>query len=190
MAQVPVVDRVFAVGPKTNIGGKSYIRSYRAIEAHFRDIADFDAEAFIVAAHVVYGWMPTILELAAETDKELEAAASVLNRSRSGSITDNDLDMLIRIVNNSLVGTSKLLHFTSPAHFAIWDSHVYSFVFDREPYHYRMNNIADFRQYHRILGQVAGDTRFPRFHKAVNEKVGYGVSPLRAIELIIYNNSR
>jgi hypothetical protein len=182
---------VFVLEPKTKISTReSYIRSYRAINAHFASIAQFDADAFIVTAHVVYGWMPTILELAADSDEDIEAAVSALNESKSGSVTDRDLALLIRIVNNSLVGTSKLLHFASPAHFAIWDSRVYSFVFDREPYHYRMNNIADYREYHTILGRIAGDTRFLRFHEAVNDKVGYRVSPLRAIELIMYNNSR
>lgn len=182
---------VFALEPKTSIvAHESYIRSYRAIEAHFASIAEFDADAFIVATHVVYGWMPTILELAEDTDDKIDAAVSALNRSRSGSLTDNDLSLLLRIVNNSLVGTSKLLHFASPAQFAIWDSRVYSFVFGREPYHYRMNSIPDFREYHRVLDHIKADARFPGFHEAVNDKVGYRVSPLRAVELIMYNNSR
>ena len=33
------------------------------------------------------------------------------------------------------------------------------------------------------------DPRFPNFHETVNQKVGYPVSPLRALELVLFQNS-
>jgi len=165
----------------------SYLRSYRAIAAHFRGIATFDAETFIVAAHSVYGWMPTVLELAIESDGDLDRAAAAVNRARREFFDDEELNHLMRVVNNSLVGVSKLLHFASPDNFAIWDSKVYQFVLEKKPYHYRMNNIQDFAEYHQALHRLGEDkVQFPSLQSQVNQKLGYDVKPLRALELVIF----
>lgn len=182
---------VYVLDPTAHIDATDpYIRSYRAIESHFRSVKHFDVDTFTVAAHAIYGWMPTILELHAASIKDLEAGAKLLNQARSGTLVDNDLRTLTDLVNNSLVGVSKLLHFAAPSHFAIWDSRVYQFVFERAPYHYRMNSVPDYRHYHEILNQIAEDRRFPSFHERVNRKVGYAVSAPRAIEVVMYSYSR
>jgi hypothetical protein len=154
---------------------------------YFRRIASFGADTFIVAAHAVYGWMPTILELAIEDENDLKRAASALNRAREEFFRDEDLEHLVRVVNNSLVGASKLLHFTSPERFAIWDSKVYRFVFNKKPHHYRLNDIEDFAKYHDVLRRLAQDEeQFSFLRSEVIAKVGYDVTPLRALELVMF----
>jgi hypothetical protein len=168
----------------------SYLRSYQALAKHFATVSTFDVDTFIVAAHAVYGWMPTILEFAIEADDDLPRAVSAINRARREFFRDGELDHLVRVVNNSLVGVSKLLHFASPQRFAIWDSNVYQFVFEKKPYHYRMNTTKDFADYHETLRRLSEDSRFPLLQSAVNAKLKYVVKPFRALELVMFYSVR
>ncbi len=164
--------------------------SYRPILEHFESIRKFRPSDFIVAAHIVYGWMPTALELAIESDEDLNTATDLLNAARAHDIADEGLRTLVRIVNNSLVGASKLLHFAAADRYAIWDSRVYEFFRERRPYHFRMNSIPDFREYHRTLELIRSDPRFDSFRSSVCAKLGYSVSGLRAIELVMFLSPR
>lgn len=168
----------------------SYLHYYRAILEHFASVQTFDTDSFIVAAHVVYGWMPTVLELAVDEPVDLQRAVNALNRSRLEFFNDEDLGHLIRVVNNSLVGVSKLLHFANPEVFAIWESNVYRFVVEKEPFHYRMNSLKEFTDYHEKLAALREDARFPGFHSSVIKLLGYEVTALRALELAIFYCSR
>ncbi|MBY0582233.1 MAG: hypothetical protein K2P68_04850 [Sphingomonas sp.] len=69
----------------------------------------------------VYGWMPRILEVRKAPERCLSnrAAENVAFRLNSGVI---DIDP--PFVNESVVGTSKFLHFWNPQEFPIWDSRV------------------------------------------------------------------
>ena len=168
----------------------SYLHYYRAIAEHFASVETFDTDSFIVAAHVVYGWMPGVLQLAVDEPADLQRAASAMNRSRVEFFTDEDLGHLIRVMNNSLVGVSKLLHFASPEIFAIWEPNVYRFVVEKKPFHYRMNSTKEFADYHAKLKGLQEDPRFPGFHASVNHMVGYPVTAVRALELAIFYCSR
>jgi hypothetical protein len=82
-----------------------------------------------------------------------------------------------------------LLHFAAPEHFAIWDSKIYAFVFEGKPWGYRVNKLGPYRQYLATLANICSQPAFPAFRASVNGKLGYDVSPLRAIELIMFLNA-
>lgn len=104
----------------------SYLASYPALIEHFQAIERFTANQFIVAAHLVYGWMPTILTL---NFSSLPEALPLINAARRGVIlTAPELALLAGTVNNSVIGASKLLHFTNPSLYPIWDSRVFHFL--------------------------------------------------------------
>jgi hypothetical protein len=139
---------------------------------------------------MVYGWMPTILELhPGPPGLDFNGGAKLLTRAKHNeALSDNDIDSLSCLINHSLVGASKLLHFVAPSKFAIWDTKVYAFVFEEKPYNYRVNQIANYRHYLNKLAQLQSDPRFGAFLRAVNKKIGYDVSPLRSLELVMYLN--
>lgn len=183
---------VFELEPKTFIDqDNSYIISYPYIIDHFQAIKEFSEQDFICCAHIVYGWMPTILDL--NPNKRsigLKRGADLLGKAKkTGELADNEIDFLSKLVNNSLVGTSKLLHFTSPNSFAMWDSKIYSFVFEEKPHNYRVNQLEKYREYMSRIDQIRRQPRFHTFHQSVKEKVGYEVSEIRAIELVMFLNS-
>jgi hypothetical protein len=182
---------VFELEPTTNIPTASYISSYPHILSYFAGRSPLSVTDFVRGAHLVYGWMPRILDLHTKPpNPTLAQAASLLESVRiQGAISDEHLNNLVRVVDNSLVGTSKLLHFVRPDIFPIWDSNVYGFAFDEKPYPYRVSNVAKFREFVERTNVIRSDRRFGNFHASVNLKIGYEVSEPRAIELIMYLNA-
>jgi hypothetical protein len=182
---------VFELERTTNIPAASYILSYPHILSYFAGCGPLDVADFVRGAHLVYGWMPRILDLHTQPPNlTLAQAASLLERARiQGTISDEHLSNLVRVVDNSLVGTSKLLHFVRPDIFPIWDSNVYGFVFEERPHHYRVSRVAKFREFVQCMNAIRCDRRFGEFHASVNRKVGYEVSEPRAVELIMYLNA-
>jgi len=183
---------VLQLEPNTHIPrGNSYIVSYPYILAHFQGIKVFSEREFVCAAHIVYGWMPTVLNLNPDrTPIGLRQGAEVLTEAKNkGRLRDDDIELLAKLVNHSLVGASKLLHFTAPSAFAIWDSKIYSFIFEQPAHNYRVNQLHKYREYMLRLKQISSRTGFEAFHESVKIKVGYEVSAMRAIELVMFLNS-
>jgi hypothetical protein len=181
---------VFELERTTNIRATSYILSYPHILSYFANRSPLDVADFVRGAHLVYGWMPTALDLYPQPPNlTLAQAASLLESARAqGTISDEHLSALVSVVNNSLVGTSKLLHFVRPDVFPIWDNKIYSYVFEEKPHHYRLSDISKFREFARRVNAIRADKRFGGFHASVNLKVGYQVSEPRAVDLIMFLN--
>jgi hypothetical protein len=169
----------------------SYLLSYPHLVAFFASKTLLMPGDVVCGAHMVYGWMPTILDLYPRASNlDFAAAAQLLTDIKnSGKATDNELSKLAALVNNSLVGASKLLHFILPNTFPIWDSKVYTFVFEKKAYQNRISDITAYRKYQTILNQLQIDPRFNTFHRSMNNKIGYEVSPIRALELVMYLNA-
>lgn len=183
---------VFDLEPTTSIlQDDSYILSYPHLLSYFAVKPSFGPEDLVRGAHMAYGWMPTVLELYPKApNNDLASGAQLLTKAKAtGTLTDGEIQDLASLLNNSLVGASKLLHFVAPGKFAIWDSKTYAFVFNERPHNYRVCQVSKYRHYLGLLGQYQQDSRFIGFHTSVNGKVGYGVSPLRALELIMFLNA-
>ncbi len=183
---------VFALEPYTKIPrNESYVVSYPYLIEYFKSKSSFVAGDVVCGAHMVYGWMPTILELYSESgNSDLGVAAQTLSEAKAGrDLSEQQLKALAAIINNSLVGASKLLHFVAPEHFPIWDSKVYSFVHEQRPHHYRLNNVGNYLDYVKLLKHLCQKPEFPRFYDSVRKKLDYDVSPLRALELVMFLNA-
>ena len=100
----------------------------------------------------------------------------------------SDLETLKSCFNNSLVGSSKLLHFVNPEKFAIWNSRVYRYLYDKEPHSYRVENINSYLYYLSFCDSIINNSRINELQKIVEQKVGYKLTPMRAIELIFFYN--
>lgn len=183
---------VFSLEPITQIlPDDSYVVSYPFLLEYFASKSSFEAGDVVRGAHMVYGWMPTIVELYPEQGNEgLTLAASILTNAKRGiELSSKEIETLAALVNNSLVGASKLLHFAAPEHFPIWDSKIYSFVHEKRPHHYRVSSIEAYKNYKAVLQNLTNKAEFPSFHASVQKKLGYKISSLRALELIMFLNA-
>ena len=162
------------------------IRTYPSFLKFFSDREAITKHDFVVAANFTYGWMPTILELNG-TDQDWDSAATLLTAAKNTRITGIDnLRFLMRLVNNSLVGTSKMLHFVNPTQHAIWDSRVYRYLTNEEPYDYRVSNVDNFLRYLAICDEIATWPELPDAVTALSQKTAQDLTPFRAIELTMY----
>lgn len=122
-------------------------------------------------------------------EDDLAWASRILTSVKTGNdITNAELDRLIKLVNNSLVGVSKLLHFARPDKFSIWDSRVYRYFYQEKPHNYRANDISKYRRFVDTFPEVINHEGFRRFFDSVIDKMGYEVTPIRAIEVMMFLN--
>ena len=100
----------------------------------------------IGGSSIIYSWMPTILNFSKGSDddekanthlKECIKALKFIKKEIAGDFVkllnnpafytkdkECHINTLTSFINNSIVGTSKFLHFSFPEHFPIWDSRV------------------------------------------------------------------
>lgn len=117
------LDKFFRDGTNFVIKRQSDYLSYPEFLKYFSDIKTITRHNLTIGINFTYGWMPTIFDFRSDNFDE---ALDILNEAKIGNkpTTDN-LVLLKGLLNNSLVGTTKLLHFINPDNFAIWDSRVY-----------------------------------------------------------------
>jgi len=186
MCDVIELEKATAI-PREN----SYILSYPHILRYFGSRETFTESDVIVGSHIVFGWISTILELRPAPTHSIAEAARVLDDLRRGTKpSEGEVLALARLVNNSVVAASKLLHFVAPDDFAIWDTNVCRYMFDRGRPDRRPSELRLYREYLDRLAAIKQEPEFAAFHASVNRKLGYEVSPLRAIELIMYLNAK
>jgi len=108
-----------------------YSEGYLALCHLIRDRTDPGCEQeLLAAAYAVYGWMPTILKrfenLVQLSQFIVEVRGLPLNNAVPliRDAAQSNRGGVLRSLNNSVVGTSKLLHFFRPDLFPIWDSRI------------------------------------------------------------------
>lgn len=168
----------------------SYLKSYPEFLTYFSKIEKLEKHNVIIGIGFTYSWMPTIFDYrSTNIDEDLNSVTEILNKIKQGYIPiKSDLDFLKRCFNNSLVGTSKLLHFINPKDFAIWDSRVYRYLTNTQPHSYRLENSSAYLEYLKFCKDMTEDERYDNIYKSILSKIGYDISKLRSIELIMFSN--
>jgi hypothetical protein len=134
-------------------------------------------------AYMVYGWMPTMLRIKGPTEPIYELALA----GRSGNVGVLELQNCATSLNNSLVGTTKLLHFVAPEVYPIWDSRVYRALFGKKPHPYRVEDphlYLHFLEWAELFELLPG---FSDIKARYEEEAGYCVSAKRVVEVILYS---
>ncbi|MCB0630420.1 MAG: hypothetical protein KDD15_11825 [Lewinella sp.] len=162
----------------------SYHQSYPEFIRYFKELDRIEKHHLIICTHFTYGWMPTVLKLDLTHFSEI---LEILNDARRGrELTANELDSLSKLINNSMVGVSKLLHFIQPNKYAIWDSRTFRYATGMEPHHYRLNKADNYLAYLEAIGNVGQDVRIQSLHAKIASFFGYQISKFRAIELLMF----
>lgn len=182
------LERVFGLERQTDdLKQDSYILSYRDMLGYFEGIRQLTSKDIVVGAHMVYGWMPTIVHLNKEGSDPGELLRILQSvKDDKADLSEDELITIKRYINNSVVGASKLLHFISPDRYPIWDSKIFQFTHGHMPHQYQVNNPGTYLKYREKMLALEQHPRFPEFHASVNSKLKYEVSGLRALELIMF----
>ncbi len=158
--------------------------SYREFLRYFERLEKITPHEFVIGASFVYSWMPTTLTL--RHRGQFENVAAYLEAVRLGNDLDGDsLSLINSVVNNSMVGTSKLLHFINPERYAIHDSRVDTYLYGK-PSQTRLYSVDHYMSYTCGCRRAAEDERFKAVHQHVNKSLKYDLTALRALELVMF----
>jgi hypothetical protein len=163
---------------------RAYLRSYREFVRHAQALKPIDEGAVILVAGLVYSWMPRTLKLGGPAD--LAAAAEILESSRRRiNLTPKTFEGLSTAFGGSPVAASKALHFFHPELYPIWDSRVWR-ALDWHSSEVRANAGARYVGYADLVGGAGELAEFVPIHTVVEQSVGYPVSRIRALELLLF----
>ena len=164
----------------------SYHKSYFHFINYFAGRNEITEQDLIIGSNFTYGWMPTILNFKSD---DFDLAVIALNRAKAATrISNADLTILKGLINNSLVGVSKLLHFINPQVYAIWDSRVCNFLTGKS-HKQKVEKIELFWGYLDLCERVVQDPEFEQIHTSFANRLGYAISPMRIPEQIMFLSS-
>ena len=161
----------------------TYLVSYPEFVRYFQQVDVIDRHHLIVGANMVYGWMPTVLHF---KSYDFDAVTSLLNDVKRGRLLLlQELTKVKGLVNNSMVGASKLLHVVNPELYPIWDSKICAYLTGKR-YAYAVNDVTTYVAYLENCHAVVQDARFEEIHRLLGERLDYPVSACRAVELLLF----
>jgi len=160
----------------------SYIISYPYFVSFLDDKAEIKKEDLVILANYVYGWMPTVLVWKNDNFAEV---LSILNKVKNHNHIVNQEEFLSikSLINGSTVGASKVLHFTNPLLYPIWDSKVnLTLGGDRK----KTNNVKNYFEYLENFRLVANKQDTQRIADKLAKKLGYKITFARAFEMLLF----
>ena len=164
--------------------GSSYVKSYESIIDFFND-NQLNENSLIQGAHMIYGWMPTILNI---TKHDLDTQNVLLSVEKiSKEIDEANLIVLIKFMNNSNVGASKLLHFIYPEKYPIWDSKICEIITDKS-HTQKVQNTLNYINYCEAIQNLINELpeNLKNFKREFEEIFKYKISNVRAAELMLF----
>ena len=150
-----------------------YFDSYFEFLKYFEKLEKIDYHSLIISSHFTYGWMPTILTLDAS---RINKSIDVLNKAKSNQPVNNDECLeLVKCVNNSIVGVSKLLHFIQPTQYPIFDSRIKKYFKSNKllysVYKHTTGKTQEIQQYQIFRDICFEIIRHDRFKKIYDESI-------------------
>lgn len=175
-----IIERQNVIG-LIDSNGNEY-KMYRRFIEYFSGInGQLKEKHLIDGACLSYAWMPTILNFKSELFTE---SLAILNQARGNDLINRaQLDILKGLINNSVVGPSKLIHFINPDKYAIWDSRVCKCLTGKGG---KVNSVAAYFDYLAMCQRITTDSKFDRIHILYKKKVNYNISRMRSIEQIFF----
>lgn len=180
-----IFKQIMEIANNFNSEKENYLQAYSYFLNYFRKIDSIQLDDIVIGISFTYSWMPTILKKIDLTNSE--NLILILNKVKNGEVISiEEINLLKQAFNNSLVGTSKLLHFINPNKYAIWDSRVFKFLSGEKSYISKFKEAEIYIEYLQLLDNLKLEEDFNIFFTLIQHKVGYEISEYRALELAFY----
>jgi hypothetical protein len=171
-----------------------YFRSYNHILDYFESINEFKEKDIYIGGQIVYGWMPTIFTLV-KKNVGLENTLKILKNVKTSTerIDIKEFQELSKYINNSIVGTSKLLHFIKPQLYPIFDSKINSYLYKNynEENYNKTITINNYQKYLILIDNLIEENDcddYKEIKTLLYDKYNYEITTCRAIDIIIFNS--
>ena len=173
-----------------------YFDSYFEFVKYFENIEIIDYHSLVISYYFTYGWMPTILKKFNMED-DITKPISVFNKVKNNiDINDEEYMNLIKCVNNSIVGVSKLLHFINPIEYPIFDSRIKNYFKENDlvesiwkpTYQNKNKDIQQYITYRNICLDIINNHRFNKVYEESLMKLGISKSltKMRVLENLFF----
>ena len=180
-----IIEQLTKIANNIDSSKENYFQSYTYFLNYFKNLDSINLENIFIGISFTYSWMPTIFKSIRLENPENVIA--ILNDVKIGKqINEEQLFILKKSFNNSLVGTSKLLHFINPNQYAIWDSRVFRFLNNEKPHKYKLEKPKTYIEYLNFIENLKSEKIFNTFYDLMKQKVGYEITEYRAIELAFF----
>lgn len=180
-----IIKQIIKIAENFDLSQENYLLTYPHFLNYFNNIEVINLENLIIGISFTYSWMPTILKKLKVDDSEY--LLYILNAVKQGKMINQEQLLFIKnAFNNSLVGTSKLLHFINPYKYAIWDSRVFYFLFNQKPHKYRLENIQNYLEYISLIEDLTKEQGFENFYTLIKQKIDHEITEFRALELAFF----
>lgn len=173
----------------------NYLISYPKFVNYFAEKDELTTSDVIIGGNLVYGWMPTTFKLKEGYLYCISGATKALNSVKNDKLlSEEELITVKRVINNSIVGTSKLLHFINPDLYPIWDSKICKVMHGTDSYH-TVSKTQNYFEYQEeclnLISQKQLNEPFRLVQKALYESnYNYEISKMRALEMILFYSSQ
>ena len=157
-----------------------FFESYNHLVGFMSNIKVWKEQDFYVAINAVYGWMPRIIRIHPNGNNILDCL-EILNQGTK-EIDTKSIETLSKTIDNSLVAVSKLLHFTYPNEFAIYDSRVKNYLKSIGLPSFKEKG-ENYLQYCKLCKDLVSK---PEIKQILSDEKFGKVSNLRKIEVFFY----
>ena len=172
---------------KIEIKKKSDYMSYPFFLEYFSKLQKITKSDLVIGINFTYGWMPTMFEF--KNIDELDKVVELLNKAWKGVVLSlEELELMKSCLNNSIVGSSKLLHFVKPELYPIWDSRVHFYLTKDMKKKVHLNSCSSYLDFIDFCHYITQEDGFALLKTSIERKVGYAMTAIRTAELIMYHN--
>jgi hypothetical protein len=174
---LPAVEKIRKNTPDHGSRAATYSRTYLQILELGRLQAESGLSTLYTLALVAYGWMPRILRLNPEY---CDGAITALKQARDANEDNWQATSIADLAEclSSLVGASKVLHFTNPKVFPIWDARIERFRRSGKAGQYHMDQPRNYLNYVSEVHNITKQSGFDQFFRDFNGAYAYRLSNL------------
>jgi hypothetical protein len=181
------IDRALSHFKEPNSDEFGYLDTYPALVALFRDLNFSRFSHVQAAACAVYGWMPRTLRYQATRDKPRYETLGKLAEQIRGQDAAVAIDALEEVsifdisINNSVVGTSKFLHFIAPHALPIWDDKIARY------FNSRSDKPADYIAYCKTIHRMLNSKKNIAWPISLPSQLNTpSITPVRKLEFCLF----
>ena len=183
------VEKILELAPRCDFEtDHSAHLSYQHFVEYFNELEEVTPHHVVIATSFTFSWMPMCLEF--RKPYQLETVAALLCAVRKKNYLDcQNLTNMKRVANNSMIGVSKLLHFANPDLYAIVNNRVATFL-KTEGQIAEPTDPQWYVAYTCAMKTASHHDKSGAVRWFVSDAVGYPVSTLRALELVMFLSTK